>query len=198
MNKTLTVFAVTSQKTPEHFAAIQKTLAALPFKAESMLVTKPPWHIANFNKFMVVELPDYIHTDFVLTVHWDGYALNPKFWNDGFLQYDYIGAPWPKTILKEFVADPNCMPNWVGNGGFSLRSRKWLEATRLLAPRHTHHNEDIFFCRMNASHFINRGCKIAPFEVAQRFSFELPTEGYPNPSRSFGFHGVKAMRMLGL
>lgn len=194
--KSVTVFAVTSQKAEEHFKAIYKTLAALPFKAEALLITRPPWEMSSFNKFMVEELPNYIHTDLVLTVHWDGYAINPKLWDNAFLEYDYIGAPWPKTTLKEFQADARCAPNWVGNGGFSIRSKKWLEATRTLAPLHKDTNEDVFFCRIHPSHFLAAGCRFAPFELAQRFSYELPTDGYPDPFKSFGFHGVKAMEML--
>ncbi len=37
---------------------------------------------------------------------------------DDFLQWDYIGAPWPKH--------KNDTPNCVGNGGFSLRTRQCM------------------------------------------------------------------------
>jgi len=37
---------------------------------------------------------------------------------DDFLQWDYIGAPWPKT--------QNDTPNCVGNGGFSLRTKQCM------------------------------------------------------------------------
>jgi hypothetical protein len=37
---------------------------------------------------------------------------------DDFLQWDYIGAPWPKH--------KNDTPNGVGNGGFSLRTRQCM------------------------------------------------------------------------
>lgn len=195
-NRSVTVVAVTSRKVEEHFAAITKTLACLPFKAHSLLITRPPWTIHDFNRFLMRELSDYIHTDFALTVHWDGYAINPRFWDNAFLDYDYIGAPWPKTALKEFRADPKVPLNWVGNGGFSLRSKKWMEATRGLLPKFHDEAEDVFCCRINTSHFLDQGCKIAPFELAQKFSYELPTEGYSTPWRSFGFHGMGAMEMI--
>jgi len=38
---------------------------------------------------------------------------------DDFMQYDYIGAPWPKT--------QNDNKNQVGNGGFSLRTRQCMK-----------------------------------------------------------------------
>ncbi|MDE6636463.1 MAG: hypothetical protein K2K09_07675, partial [Lachnospiraceae bacterium] len=48
-----------------------------------------------FNYKMVYELADYIDTDYVLLVHADGFVIHPESWRDEFLQYDYIGAPWP-------------------------------------------------------------------------------------------------------
>ena len=57
-------------------------------------------------------------------------------WSDDFLEYDYIGAPWPnskngKVDLKKYnknIADQiieNIDKNQVENGGFSLRSKNF-------------------------------------------------------------------------
>lgn len=51
--------------------------------------------IDAFNYKMVYELGDHIRTDFALIVHADGFVVHPEMWRDEFLDYDYIGAPWP-------------------------------------------------------------------------------------------------------
>ena len=71
----------------------------------------------EYSRFMLRELGPYIRTDYVLVVQWDGFVLDASQWRSGFLDYDYIGAPWPVHDRFE-----------VGNGGFSLRSRRLLDA----------------------------------------------------------------------
>jgi hypothetical protein len=51
-------------------------------------------------------------------IQWDGYVVNAEAWDPAFLDCDYIGAKW-------YWHDPGTR---VGNGGFSLRSRKLLAA----------------------------------------------------------------------
>ena len=46
-----------------------------------------------FNYKMLYELGDYLHTDFVMIVHADGFVVHPEQWRDEFLDYDYIGSP---------------------------------------------------------------------------------------------------------
>lgn len=54
-----------------------------------------------------------------------------------FLQYDYVGAPWPANNV------PQC--NGVGNGGFSLRTVKVMREICARYGRSTE-NEDVYFC----------------------------------------------------
>jgi len=130
--------------------------------------------IEGYNEFMMKGLNSYIETDFALIVQWDGFALDPANWQPVFLEYDYIGAVWP------------WMPSGiqVGNGGFSLRSKKLLEA--LQDPRViSHHPEDLAICQ-TYRHLLERDfdVRFAPPQVADQFSFER----HPH-SKSFGFHG---------
>ena len=80
--------------------------------------------ISDYNKFILFNLSGYMNSDFALIVQHDGYVINPEIWDDNFLQYDYIGAPWKKNIYFDFFGS-NIR---VGNGGFSLRSKKLLSA----------------------------------------------------------------------
>jgi len=36
----------------------------------------------QYSKFMMKALNDYIDTEFILTIQWDGYVLNGSAWND--------------------------------------------------------------------------------------------------------------------
>jgi hypothetical protein len=129
----------------------------------------------DYNKFVVSKLHKYIHSEFCLLIQWDGFVLNPNAWQDNFLNYDYIGAPWyVNKFTKNFL---------VGNGGFSLRSKKYLQTTAQL-----HYDgkleEDIFCCRENKKWMIEQNIKFAPHELAYMFSVE--NYKYTN---QFGFHG---------
>ena len=52
--------------------------------------------IKEYNNF-VLSLNRYIESDFVLIIQDDGHIVNPKMWLDEYLEYDYIGAPWPNS-----------------------------------------------------------------------------------------------------
>ena len=43
----------------------------------------------------ILNLKDHTDNDFVMVIQEDGYIVNPNLWDDEFLEYDYIGAPWP-------------------------------------------------------------------------------------------------------
>ena len=130
---------------------------------------------ADYSRFVVRDLLRYIDTSHVLLVQWDGYVLNADQWQDAFLDYDYIGAPWGWE--PEFR---------VGNGGFSLRSRRLLQA--LQDPRiDTFDPEDVVICRTHRP-MLERdyGIEFAPEALAAAFSFEAT---YPQ-GKTFGFHGL--------
>lgn len=129
-----------------------------------------------YSQFVIKELCALIDTDYVLLVQWDGFVVNAAAWSEDFLDYDYIGAKWI------FHTDGHN----VGNGGFSLRSKRLLEALRdpRIEPGPV---EDDAICRtwrpyLEATH----GIRFAPESVADRFSFEASYWTSP----PFGFHGL--------
>src|SRR5512135_2007397 len=73
---------------------------------------------AAYSQFVLKDLVRHIDTPYVLLVQWDGYVIDPSAWREDFLACDYLGAKWSWHGAKESV----------GNGGFSLRSRKLLLA----------------------------------------------------------------------
>ena len=131
--------------------------------------------IQDYSRFMLKELGHHIQTSHALVIQWDGYITNPECWDENFLEWDYIGAPW---VYKRRASE-------VGNGGFSLRSRALLQATQAL-PWDEQHPEDDAICRaMRPSLEKQHGLQIAPVGVAERFSHE-----YGPLIESFGFHGM--------
>jgi hypothetical protein len=123
------------------------------------------------------EVPKHVHTSHFLTVQWDSWVLNPDAWNPDWLQYDYIGAPWPWHQIYR-----------VGNGGFSLRSRRLHDHLAHHRERYPlAHPEDDALCRRYRPMLeADGGFQWAPESVAQRFSFERgATDSLP-----FGFHGA--------
>ena len=130
---------------------------------------------ADYSEFVLRQLPGYIRTSHVLITQWDGFVTHPEAWTDEFLVHDYIGAVWPDE------PDDRC----VGNGGFSLRSRRFMAAG--LDPRITQfHPEDQVMCREQRD-FLERvhGVSFAPPKLARRFSYENESP----VGITFGFHG---------
>lgn len=125
--------------------------------------------IDAYNRFMLFDLHKYIRTEYVLIVHWDGFVVNPYKWQDTFLKYDYIGAPWPVELDFKDEAGQVCR---VGNGGASLRSRQLLELPSMLHMEWNLENEDTFLCCKNRHVLNEEGICIAPLEVAKYFSHE--------------------------
>jgi hypothetical protein len=132
--------------------------------------------IEAYSQFMLRGLAGPTHTPHVLVVQWDGFVTRPERWSTDFLQWDYIGARWHDRPRDESV----------GNGGFSLRSRRLLLALQDPAVRISH-PEDICICTGNRPLLERQhGIRIAPPEVAERFSYERLAPAQP----TFGFHGL--------
>jgi hypothetical protein len=130
----------------------------------------------------MLKIVKFVETDFVLVVQDDGFVTSPHLWNDEFLNYDYIGAPWP--LYFNWV-NPN---KRVGNGGFCLRSKKFLEESTKL--NYTGGNEDYQLCYVFDEILKNKGIKFAPVELASKFSLEMNTELNDDINKVFGFHGT--------
>ncbi|KAB2967140.1 DUF5672 family protein [Zoogloea sp.] len=131
-------------------------------------------NVADYSAFIVKQLHAQVACAHALLIQWDSFILDSSCWDPAFLDYDYIGAPWPHR------AEP------VGNGGFSLRSRRLLEA--LADPDIQElHPEDACICERYRELLETRhGIRFAPLEMARRFAFELETPKGP----TFGFHGL--------
>lgn len=152
----------------------------------------------EYSHFLLSELPQYVKTDHCLVIQNDGYIINPDLWDDSFLEYDYIGAPWPPALpLMNPQGQPtqamNLAKTRVGNGGFSLRSKKLLDLCSLIDIRSLQlptQSEDLVICHFYHEWFASQGIQYAPVEVASKFSFECQIpEGRREIGQTLGFHG---------
>lgn len=147
-----------------------------------------------YSKFIVYDLHKYIETDYVLIIQEDGFVTNPEKWEDTFLECDYIGAPFPIPQVNDNVSYRDAFGNLqrVGNGGFSLRSKKLLELPTKLDLEWKSYfgywNEDGFLTMHNRHILEENGCVFAPIKSASKFSIEHKVpESFDG--ETFGFHG---------
>jgi hypothetical protein len=190
LEKTLpiTLVAATGYKFQETTKALQNSLHQVKFEKTKMFVPMgmyPELHLTidavagvmnqfenvqDYDTFITKELHQHIDTTHALMIQWDGYVLNGSAWDDKFLEYDFVGAPW-------------FWDGVVGNAGFALISKKLLE--ELSKPEYDASPFDINLCRKYRKQLEDKGFKWAPPELAAKFSCEnQPYEG------QFGWHGT--------
>ena len=127
--------------------------------------------VDDYNRTMLFDIYKYIISDYVLIVQWDGFVVNPDRWKKCFLEYDYIGAPWPSDLNFRDEIGRLCR---VGNG-VSLRSRRIMEyPSKYCLNWAPGENEDVFLCCIHRCEIEKKGMKIAPLSIACQFSHERP------------------------
>jgi hypothetical protein len=174
--------ALKQASTGIEYGHVVQICSRAPENAEFPYVLVPESSWKEGQRFQSYLINDFFNTEFVLHIETDGYPVNPELWQDKFLQFDYVGAPWPTAYTQN---------NRVGNGGCSLRSKKFTQWCS------DHRNEyvngmssDIWFCQYmypENRHVI----KYADLETAIQFSFEFPVSEFPEWTweKSFAFHG---------
>ena len=202
--KNVTIICVDCVSADRALKAMEFSMSGINFGSSKIITSQNISHdiieIVNIDKldyeeysrFIVYELWKYVDTDYALLIQSDGFVVSPNHWQDDFLNYDYIGAPWglPRDDFSYRDAFGNIVR--VGNGGFSLRSKKLLSLSTKLdlewKAYFGYYNEDGFFTCHNKHLFEAEGCVYAPLDVAKYFSHEveIPETVGITP---FGFHG---------
>lgn len=188
----VTLIAVTSVNIVQTIKALKYSIKKIDFGEVTLVTHKRPIllpsnisfqsidRITNINMFnyaMVYDLHRYVHTDYAILIHADGFIVNPNMWTDEFFKYDYIGAPWPipdendKISYRDEYGDLYRVGNSV-----SLRSKKLMELPTILDMKweafHGWYNEDGFICVNKRKEFEKYGCRYAAPDLAARFSQE--------------------------
>lgn len=171
------------------FGAI-KLLTHLPVESEYRVEIMPLKSLVAYSIFCLTEMYKHIETEFVLVVQRDGWILNPDTWTDDWLQYDYV-APL-------FVQHDD-----VGSGGFSLRSKRIMEAAALRTQAVSGRtwdgtDEDAHLIQQSLGNYEDGvlslqmkydGFKYLPKDEAGKFCQGGNRNGNYYYSHSFGFHG---------
>lgn len=195
----VTLCAATSVNVKATLRALEASLAQVDFAACKLFTDAPvrPDHpgisvvqiqkldsSAAYSNFLLSQLVDHVETSHCLVAQWDGHVIDARRWRAEFLDYDYIGASWPQFDDGHDV----------GNGGFSLRSRRLMEACRDPQFRASH-PEDLAIGRENRCWLEERGLRFASTVLADLFA----TERCGNLETSFGYHGAWNMpRAVGI
>jgi hypothetical protein len=186
----ITLIALTSVKLDKTIKALLHSCQGIEFGAVKLVSHEKPdnlpdsiqhelcpkmSNIDEWNYAAIYELPKHVDTEFCILIHDDGFVVNPDSWSPEFLEYDYIGAPWPLPNDDFSFRDINGELIRVGNS-VSLRSKKLLDLAVNLPLEwksfHGYFNEDGFICVNNRHIYKEHGCKFAYMDVAKYFSHE--------------------------
>ena len=203
----VTLVAMTSVNIYETIRAMRYSMRGIEFGDAVLVAHRRPFtlprsirwsytskldDIDKFNYKMVYELGEHIHTDYALLVHADGFVVHPESWREEFLEYDYIGSPWPMPSEEHPYYDSRGEVCRVGNS-VSLRSKRLLDyPARVHLPwepmEDGSYNEDVFLCCKNKNRLEEAGMKFAPIEVAKYFGHELMIPEIMDVENPFVFH----------
>lgn len=188
----VTLIALTNLDFEGHKKALDKSCEGITWGAVKLIWDEGITDINEWNRKIVFELHNYVQTEFAMLIHADGYVIDPDMWRDEFLDYDYIGAPWPLPQDDYSYRAANEQIIRVGNS-VSIRSKRLMELPSRLGMEwksyYGNTNEDGYICVHNRHLFTGLGMKFAPIDIARHFSKEnemLENEGI----KTFAFHSL--------
>jgi hypothetical protein len=188
----VTLVALTGKDFEGHKKALDKSCEGIEWGGVKLIWDESIKNIDDWNYKVIYELHRYVFTDYCLLIHADGYVVRPDLWREDFLDYDYVGAPWPLPTDSYSYRDDNGSIVRVGNS-VSLRSKKMLQTPFLIdIPWKSYYgntNEDGFLCCHNKILLERWGCTFAPLDVAKYFSkeHEIPENAGLD---TFAFHSL--------
>jgi hypothetical protein len=230
-----------------HYSAMQmpgaRCLLLSPTKPQQLMppiehIQIAPIGYLEYSLFVTFALHQFIETDYALIVQNDGWVLNGTSFSKDFLEFDYVGAPCAmgdvivrgarsymkffRWVPHETRHEPGVKVNYSMNGGFSLRSKKFLKTPsalgldyRLRPPEIRQARggegyqmawpdgdawEDVYHCVINRAAMDDTGIRFAPLGVGLRFSFEHLTPALHaqlDISKTFGHH-MPARRLISI
>lgn len=188
----VSLICLTNRDFKGHKEALDKSSVGIEWGAKKIIWDESITGIDSWNYKMIYELTDYVQTEFAMVIHADGYVTRPDLWKEGFLQYDYIGAPWPLPKDNYSYLTPKGELIRVGNS-VSIRSKKLLDLPRQLGlewkPYYGNTNEDGFLCVHSRDRLIEHSITFAPIHIAKFFSREHEIEENKG-LETFAFHSI--------
>lgn len=173
-------------KTKADFGAV-KLLTHLPVESEHRVEIMPLKSLVAYSIWCLTEMHKHIDTPFGLVVQRDGWILNPQSWNPDWLNYDYIG---PLFVQHDDV----------GSGGFSMRSKRIMQAAAKRIGDWDGTEEHAQFLQVNKARSYEDGVLAMTMRYDGEWNYAPPAEAakfgqggnkgkkYYEPY-PFGFHG---------
>jgi hypothetical protein len=165
---------------------------------KTIKIDKMSWDECQY--FTLNNIVDYIDTEYIIIVQNDGFIVNKNHWSFKFFNYDYIGAPWSSNMLyintqrwslaHQRLKESMCKYT-VGNGGFSMRSKKLLNVVKnMYNKEYENIPEDVVISICMRKQLETFGCKFPDTITAANFSCEstLVDDLMLSSDDSFGFH----------
>lgn len=200
----VTLLAISSIMIPETIQAMQVSMENLKFADAKFISHEEPEGLpktikyeycpkinssGDFDVYAFEELGKHIESSHMLMVQYHAFVLRPWMWDNDWLKYDFIGAPWYESPW--FVSLTTGEMIRVGNGGFSLRSKKLLDLPKKLGV-HTisdrgYTNDDGLINNHYRELFKANGIVYPDVYVAARFSHENDVPENKGV-QTFGFH----------
>jgi hypothetical protein len=195
MNKEITLICVSNAHHELVNFSFKKCLENIPYIKEviffsdksvplcnTFIKIKKDFTYKDYNNFILKNLYYFVDTDYVIIIQPDSMAVNKNLWTDDFLKFDYAGA----------------QTEGIGtyNGGFTLRSKKLLNAlldSEIKVLECIKNNS--FFCYKEdtiITHYYKNflqefyNIKFCDDNIAKKFSTDI----LHNDITSFGFHGA--------
>ncbi len=193
----ITLIAITGRanELDKHHEAIDKSSQGIEWGASTVVYDPRIQNISQWNKAVLFDLWRHVQTEYALLIHPDGYVINPHCWRWEFMDYDYIGGPWPIPLPTDTISYRTHAGELVRQGNsVSLRSRRIMELpTRLgleFKDFHGNDNEDGKLCVEWRDTLKQEGVKYAPVELAAHFSREHEVPENKDIKETFAFHTV--------
>lgn len=187
----ITLIALGSTNVEGMFNALNHSSQNIKWGAIKLVTDIHCPSIDDWNHAIIFDLRKYVDTKFCMLIHPDGFVVHPESWQPEFLDYDYVGAPWPPPADDYSYRTPDGEIVRVGNG-VSLRSKELLELPYQLElawrPYYGNTHEDGFLTCHNRRLFQHFGTRFAPLEVAKWFSREMDILENQNVDKPFAFH----------
>jgi hypothetical protein len=199
----VTLVSVTSIEIPRAIKALELSYRDINFGDVKLITHEDIKHplikvekcdtmdnIDKYNEFVFLHLWKHIDTEFALVIQYDSCVLWADQWKDSWVDWDYIGSPWP--IVENAYIGNDGTRSRVGNGGFSLRHKRILQTPSKLGwnlrSEQGYASEDGNLCCYYKKELLEQGIKYAPVDVAAHFSFENYVPENENILKTFGFH----------
>jgi hypothetical protein len=160
------------------------------------IIKIPKLSYKDYQVFCLNGVAEHIQTTHALFTQTDAFINEGKNWTDEFLNYDYVACPWIHDTDPNAFAWVKSPEESVGDGGFSLRSKKLLDLissvrkTDLKMLVDNGANEDYIISIFFREALKAAGCKFSPPDLGKKFCANSSIVNLNKLDTSFGFHGV--------